>query len=193
MSLGNVHAMVDSPRRCPRYEIRDKNLAVQISPAEGASSQSVEVAFPGGSSNGVWAFARSELRPSVFFEQFLSMRYVRLTFLVLLIVATERAQAQPSEFSSANFVSAGRIESARVGEGKWERVDGYIVSTGRHYLYAGRGLGAGDFTITATVSLEKLEMTAAALVLDGNQFAPTRLPRRFRLDRTLSRLAQFVA
>ena len=33
-----------------------------------------------------------------------------------------------------------------------------------------RGLGAGDFTITATVCLEKLEKTAAAFVLDGNQF-----------------------
>ena len=81
------------------------------------------------------------------------MRYAELTFSILLIVSTGTAQAQTHESSTANFVTAGRIESARVDEGKWERGDGYIVSTGMHYLYAGRGLGAGDFTITATVSL----------------------------------------
>ena len=97
------------------------------------------------------------------------MRYVKLTLSVLLIVSTETAQAQTRESSTANFATVGRIESARVDEGKWEHGDGYIVSTGMHYLYAGRGLGAGDFTITATVCLEKLEKTAAALVLDGDQ------------------------
>ena len=100
----------------------------------------------------------------------ISMQYVKLTLSVLLILSVEIAQAQPRESSTVNFVTAGRIELARVAEGKWERGAGYIVSTGMHYLYAGRGLGRGDFAITATVSLEKLEKTAAAFVLDGNQF-----------------------
>ena len=72
--------------------------------------------------------------------------------------------------ATANIVSAGQIEMARVDEGKWKPGDGYIVSTGMHYLYANCGLCVGDFTITATVCLEKLAKTAAAFVLDGNQF-----------------------
>lgn len=68
------------------------------------------------------------------------------------------------------FVAKGRIEAAHVIEGKWKRGEGHVVSTGRHYLYAGRGLGAGDFRVRARLSLDRLAGTAAAFVMDGNQF-----------------------
>ncbi len=101
----------------------------------------------------------------------MSMRQVNCTLLLLIIVATSIGQAKNRETpDTMAFVAEGRIESAHVSEGKWKRGNGYVFSTGTHYLYSTRGLGAGDFTITATVSLEKLERTAAALVLDGNQF-----------------------
>ena len=98
------------------------------------------------------------------------MRFIKLLLAVFMIASIATAQDQQRGASTANFVTAGQIESARVDEGKWERGDGFIVSTGRHYLYAGHGLGEGDFTITANVCLEKLERSAAALVLGGNQF-----------------------
>jgi len=95
-------------------------------------------------------------------------------YLVALLIGVSfmvaGASQQSSERSTANIVTAGKIETAYVDAGKWNSGDGYIVSTGMHYLTAGCGIGAGDFTVAATISLEKLDKTAAALVLDGNQF-----------------------
>ncbi len=68
------------------------------------------------------------------------------------------------------FVAKGQIEAAHAIEGKWERGEGHLVSTGKHYLYAARGLGAGDFRVQALLSLDRLAGTAAAFVMDGNQF-----------------------
>jgi len=68
------------------------------------------------------------------------------------------------------FVEHGQSKCVReVGE-KWTRGNGCLVCTGRNYLYAGRGLGRGDFHIWARLSLDQLAGTAAAFVMDGNQF-----------------------
>lgn len=93
-----------------------------------------------------------------------------LVLLMSVSVMVAGFSHQTRDSATANIVTAGQIEMARVDEGKWKPGDGYIVSTGMHYLYANCGLCAGDFTITATVCLEKLAKTAAAFVLDGNQF-----------------------
>ena len=58
------------------------------------------------------------------------------------------------------FVAKGRIEAACADNGKWKRGDGYVMSTGRHYLYANRGLGPGNFLVRARLSLERLDGTA---------------------------------
>jgi len=68
------------------------------------------------------------------------------------------------------FVENGQIKCAREISQKWTRGDGYLASTGKNYLYAGRGLGSGDFKIAARLSLDQLDGTAAAFVMDGNQF-----------------------
>ncbi len=75
-----------------------------------------------------------------------------------------------SQAADLQIVACGELKNAGIVEGRWTREEGHLVSTGRHYLYATRGLGAGDFRIRARLSLDRLERTAAAFVLDGNQF-----------------------
>lgn len=67
-------------------------------------------------------------------------------------------------------VRDGRIEAAVCNESRWQAGPGSIASTGKHYLYAQTGIGAGDFAIRARLSLDALNRSAAALVIDGNQF-----------------------
>ncbi len=98
-------------------------------------------------------------------NHFLSQSWLR----VLLAMS---AGFCPSSLPAAEmaFVAKGRIEAACADDGKWKRGDGYVTSTGRHYLYANRGLGSGDFQVRARLSLDRLDGTAAAFVMDGNQF-----------------------
>jgi len=68
------------------------------------------------------------------------------------------------------IVDGGSLRNGSVVEGKWTEEGNSLVSSGRHHLYAARGLGAGDFRIRARLSLDRLDRTAAAIVLAGNQF-----------------------
>jgi hypothetical protein len=74
-------------------------------------------------------------------------------------------------FEGSNFVTSGsRNDVIEIG-GAWEQSNGYIEqkSPGK-YLYAGETTGTGDFFIRATLSLIKLNRTAASFEIDGNRF-----------------------
>ena len=89
----------------------------------------------------------------------------RALILILLAHVAFRSNA-----ADLQIVKQGELKNASVAVGKWVKREGSQVATGRHYLYATRGLSAGDFRIRARLSLDRLERTAAAFVLDGNQF-----------------------
>jgi len=89
-------------------------------------------------------------------------------FAFLLIMAGCDVSSLPA--AEMAFVAKGRIEAAHAIDAKWRRGEGCLISTGEHYLYADRGLGPGDFHVRARLSLDQLDGTAAAFVLDGNQF-----------------------
>jgi sialidase-1 len=55
--------------------------------------------------------------------------------------------------------------------GAWTQGNGFLEQTGKEkYLYAGETIPAGDFTINSRLSLQTLNATAAAFVINGNRF-----------------------
>ncbi len=83
--------------------------------------------------------------------------------------AMQRAPQDPSGPEDAVFVGAGRPASVRV-EGKvWTAGDGYVECGGtENFLYGGKGIGPGDFTITARLSIEDLTRSAATFTIGGH-------------------------
>ena len=68
-------------------------------------------------------------------------------------------------------VKNGQPQAATEVGQAWRRGPGWIEGTGTgNFLYAAKQLDAGDFTITARFSLEKLDGTAASLVFGENHF-----------------------
>lgn len=67
-------------------------------------------------------------------------------------------------------IDAGRILAAKTVSGRWEDGDKCIYSTGSHYLFATKGFGPGDFRVRVRLSLDELNGSAAAFVLDNNKF-----------------------
>ena len=64
----------------------------------------------------------------------------------------------------------GPWRSSEVGR-RWAAKQGFLECSGLHnFLVADRTLAAGDFRIRARLSLEKLDDTAASLVINGNHF-----------------------
>jgi hypothetical protein len=71
----------------------------------------------------------------------------------------------------AVFVETGSARSVREIGGQWTGREGALVGGGAgSFLVAGKALGAGDFRIRARLSLERLDGTAASLVIGGNHF-----------------------
>lgn len=67
-------------------------------------------------------------------------------------------------------VARGRMQAAVALTEKWKASDHYLESTGAHYLFAGKGIGQGDFDIRARLSLDAFSGSAAAFVLGENKF-----------------------
>jgi len=67
-------------------------------------------------------------------------------------------------------IKAGQIKSATGLLSRWTDGDGYIESTGTHYLFAKKGIGPGDFTVRARLNLAALTGSAAALILGPDKF-----------------------
>ncbi len=69
------------------------------------------------------------------------------------------------------YIDAGiKVDVIEVG-GTWTQGNGYIEQTGTNkFLYAGEIVPAGDFTISAQLSLQELNHTAASFYIDGNHF-----------------------
>ncbi|GAB4236109.1 MAG: hypothetical protein Kow00121_63480 [Elainellaceae cyanobacterium] len=76
-----------------------------------------------------------------------------------------------AEGSVINFVDNGtKVDVVEVG-GSWSQGSGYIQQTGiDKYLYAGKSIAAGDFSISATLSLASISGTAASFEIDGDRF-----------------------
>ena len=89
---------------------------------------------------------------------------MRIGFCLLLFCGFHGSAA------SLEIVRSGRILAGTVAPGKWDFGNGYLESTGTHYLFANRGLGSGDFRIRARISLEAFNGSAAAFVLGPNKF-----------------------
>jgi sialidase-1 len=65
------------------------------------------------------------------------------------------------------FVANGEAKLVRE-EGRWKRGDGFLEGGGYHtFLYAGKGIGAGDFRVTVRLEIRKLAKSAASFVIGG--------------------------
>ncbi|MCP4173666.1 MAG: exo-alpha-sialidase [Fuerstiella sp.] len=91
-------------------------------------------------------------------------RILHIAFMVL------SSGAMSSPAAELAVIAKGRMKAATAVNGKWEPGEKCIVSTGTHYLFADRGIGAGDFKVRARLSLDALNGSAAAFVLDNNKF-----------------------
>ena len=91
-------------------------------------------------------------------------RILHIAFMVL------SSGAMSSPAAELAVIANGRMKAATAVNGKWEPGEKCIVSTGTHYLFADRGIGAGDFKVRARLSLDALNGSAAAFVLDNNKF-----------------------
>ncbi|GAB4237000.1 MAG: hypothetical protein Kow00121_64150 [Elainellaceae cyanobacterium] len=81
---------------------------------------------------------------------------------------------------TANFVISGtNVDATEVG-GKWIQGNGYLEQIGTDkYLYAGKAVLVGDFSISATLSLGTLNGSAASFEIDGDRFGFDSRNRRF--------------
>ncbi len=71
----------------------------------------------------------------------------------------------------AEFVKQGNADAVYQIGARWKKEDGALVLTGEgNFLYAGWDIGAGDFRITARLSLDRLNDSAASFVLIGSHF-----------------------
>ena len=89
---------------------------------------------------------------------------MRLAIALLLLCGLHGSAA------SLEIVQEGRIQAGKMAPGKWDVGEGFIESTGTHYLYANRGLGPGDFRVRARISLEAFNGSAAAFILGPDKF-----------------------
>ena len=87
--------------------------------------------------------------------------------LVLLVANLTTISAFAAELV---VIAKGRMEAAVALAEKWKANDHYIESTGAHYLFAGKGIGQGDFEIRVRLSLDAFSGSAAAFVLGKNKF-----------------------
>ncbi|GAB4236103.1 MAG: hypothetical protein Kow00121_63470 [Elainellaceae cyanobacterium] len=71
----------------------------------------------------------------------------------------------------AAFVAGGtKVDATEVG-GEWLQGNGYLEQVGTEkYLYAGKAIAAGDFSISATLNLSTLNGSAASFEIDGDRF-----------------------
>jgi len=94
---------------------------------------------------------------------------VKTTMLVALLLLPSSSELVAAE--EAVFVEKGNARLVREIGAKWMQKDGALVCGGTgNYLVTEKAVGAGDFRIRARLSLERLDGTAASLVIGGNHF-----------------------
>jgi hypothetical protein len=90
---------------------------------------------------------------------------------VTCIVALLSAYNGALGADKAVFVEKGKARSVREIGDRWTVKEGSLVCVGMgNYLVAGKAIGTGDFQVRARLSLERLDGTAASLVIGGNHF-----------------------
>jgi len=92
------------------------------------------------------------------------------------------------------FVAGGKPSAVRHSGKPWEPADSGLQCGGEHdYLVASHVPGAGDFHIRVRISLERLDGTAASLVIGQNHFGFDGRDKRLCRSRLVgSRIAQVV-
>ena len=86
----------------------------------------------------------------------------------LAFLASGAEPAPPAAPGTAVFVRGGRAVDATVVGNPWKEGDEYLECSGLHnYLYAGKGLGAGDIRVKARIALLKVGKSAASVMIDG--------------------------
>ena len=92
--------------------------------------------------------------------------------LPLLAIACLTSSASPAAGADpAVFVEDGKAKDVKVVGKKWKAGSGYLECSGTHnYLYAGKGLGAGDLHVKARLALLKVKGSAASFDLDASHF-----------------------
>lgn len=98
------------------------------------------------------------------------MKRFLLPLIVMGLLLFAVLSGEDAESAELEVVARGEWKAATAVKGRWETGDGCLVSSGSHYLFANRGIGPGDFVVRARLSLDALEGTAAAFVLDNNKF-----------------------
>ena len=91
---------------------------------------------------------------------------LRTSTLIMLICLVGTISTHAAEVS---FVEDGRPANVRMNGGKWNSVNGNLVCSGTgNVLCMGKKFGAGDFTVTADLSINNLRTSAASLVINGS-------------------------
>ena len=73
--------------------------------------------------------------------------------------------------ADAIFVVEGKPRAVRSFGQPWQQGDGYLECTGEgNYLFGLKTVGPGDFRIVARLSLERVDGTAASLLIGENHF-----------------------
>ena len=101
------------------------------------------------------------------------------TLMIAVLVASTLCV---SLFAADNLavVQDGKPLAVRHVGAAWEEAaDGLAAEGTGRFLYAGKNLGTGDFQIAARLKLERLEGTAASLVMNDSHlgFEPDRMWR----------------
>ena len=89
----------------------------------------------------------------------------------LLTVATSSWTMCAAAAEETAFVEEGNAHDVREIGNQWTCKEGSLVCGGvNNFLVAGKAVGVGDFRIRARLSLERLDGTAASLLIGGNHF-----------------------
>lgn len=93
-------------------------------------------------------------------------KHLSVTCLMAVVVANASVAAE-----EAVFVEKGNARSVREIGNKWTSEKGSLVCSGKgNCLIAAKAVGAGDFQVRARLSLDRLDGTAASLMIGGNHF-----------------------
>ena len=91
--------------------------------------------------------------------------------LVVLLASQASAQSSGKPENREVFVSNGHIRSVYEIGSRWLHDNGALVGNGEgNFLYSGKDLGPGNFRITARLSIDELNDSAASFVVLGSHF-----------------------
>ncbi len=90
-------------------------------------------------------------------------------FGLFLCIAVPNVNAEGAEAKS--FIEQGIPRAMKSAGAQWQTVDGRLVGSGKpNRLYATDGIGAGDFHLSAKLSIDRLQRTAAAFEIGDDNF-----------------------